>query len=610
MKNLRIPRDQVKVPKEKFTKFYKKFRTVADLVRNREWKEVYSQFYDFDEYELEIQIQPEEDPETFSVERQLREFEKCALSFNYFCHKYVKIFHPTEGLLPCILYKYQRHVIDEYEDNRFTIISKFRQGGLTTIAVLWGVWTCLFRENKKIMLLSKTDREALAAGEIAKRALEHLPSWLKPKMDAMSKHEKVFQETGSSLSFYTPEAARGKSLTILIIDEAAFIDDMETHWKAMYPTISTGGACYIISTVNGLGNWYEETYHEAEAGQNDFKVIDLDYWLHPDYCDPNWEKTARANMGEKSFQQEILRSFLGSGDTYIPPHILRELTEQTRDRMPIRVLFPKWANRQERNVEWEPGALWIWKEPKEGYEYIIGVDCAEGVGDNGDNSSFQVINAQTMEQVAEFISNKIPPNHYASIVQQIGIYYNTALVVVENNAVGSAVVNNLYLTLAYDNLYHQAKKEGQPGVKIGPQNRTVYLEALQNRLMNGNLIINSRRLVTELTTFRFDPKKKRAEAQKGRHDDAIMAMCIALHTRDAIMHEMPVGVKVAEETTNINAEMFEEIRKEILRDAPMDLFSEKDKDIDPFYFDREEELPGIAFTFRRKHDTILKEFGW
>jgi phage FluMu gp28-like protein len=50
----------------------------------------------------------------------------------------------------------------------------------------------------------------------------------------------------------------------LIIDEAAFIEKMDDHWKAMYPTLSTGGNCIAISTVNGIGNWYEETYTKAQ----------------------------------------------------------------------------------------------------------------------------------------------------------------------------------------------------------------------------------------------------------------------------------------------------------------------------------------------------------
>ena len=615
--DLKINREDVKVPKEKFHRFYKRHATVGDVVNTPEFKDVYSQFYDFTDDELGIAIKPDDNPNKYSKARQDEELAKCCDNFFYFCHRYVKIFHPTDGLLRCILYKFQRHVIAMFESNRFAMTSKFRQGGLTTISVLWALWKCMFDEDRQIMLLSKTDREAMAAGEICKRAMDHFPEWLRPRMSTDSKHEKIFEDTGSSLRFFTPEASRGKSLSFIIIDEAAFIKDMDIQWQAMYPTISTGGNCYVVSTVNGIGNWYEETYHKAKAGKNEFKIIDLDYWIHPDYCNPEWVRKTRRNMGEKAWKQEVLRDFLGSGETYIPSHILKELAERTETLEPIHVMFEKYANKEtiaeEWNENWRSGALWIWQEPKEGYEYIIGVDSAEGVGEDGDNSAFQVLNMQNMEQVAEFSSNRVPPNLFSNVIQQIGILYNNALVVVENNSIGSAVASNLFLTLGYDNLFHENKRntEGKPGIKITSNNRSIYLEALQNRLINGTIIINSRRLVTELNTFVYDRQKKRAEARKGRHDDLIMSLCITIYTRDQLMHDIPVGVYIPEETNKINEEFFDEIRQEILKSMPKDDLDDDELAVDPFYFEENsEDGGGLALNFYRKNDKILKEFGW
>ena len=113
--------------------------------------------------------------------------------------------------------------------------------------------------------------------------------------------------------------------------------------------------------------------------------------------------------------------------------------------------MPQWQNVGEKYKHWERGALWLWGEPQEGREYIIGVDCAEGVREGGDNSCFQIIDMQGLEQVAEFYSNNVSPNVYAQILQQIGVYYNTALVVIESNGVGSAVANALHMGLNYDN---------------------------------------------------------------------------------------------------------------------------------------------------------------
>ena len=77
-------------------------------------KNYYSNNYDpkyfgFTKYELEIDpSETVEQIEEYSFEKQKEEIIKCAFSFNYFCHKYIKITHPRKGLLPFILFKYPK----------------------------------------------------------------------------------------------------------------------------------------------------------------------------------------------------------------------------------------------------------------------------------------------------------------------------------------------------------------------------------------------------------------------------------------------------------------------------------------------------------------------
>ncbi|MHA2043216.1 MAG: phage terminase large subunit family protein [Candidatus Thorarchaeota archaeon] len=609
-------------PEEPFEDFYKSEEYVRDLLERPEWEGMYKHFYTISEDELDIPThETVQDLEAFTPEQQAEEIVKCGLSFEYFCHRYVKILHALHGTIPFLMYNYQHTVIKEFNDNKFNIISKFRQGGLTTVAVLWGLWQSIFHKDQNILVLSITDREAITAGEIAQRAIDNMPVWLyqdEENKATLSKHEKVFPTTGSKITFHTPKAARGKTATMIIIDEAAFIPNMHEHWKGMYPVISTGGKVNVISTVNGLGNWYQEIYYEAEAGDNFFNVIDLDYWEHPQYANPDWAKRTEANIGKLAWKQEILRSFLGSGNTYFSMEIVSELDKVTRDIGYVRAAFPKWVNVNDETrakFDWGEGSLWIWKEPIDDHEYIIGVDCAEGIGQKGDNSAFQIIDAGTLEQVAEFYSNTIPPNVLSKILSQIGIYYNTALIVVENASIGGAVLNALQHDLAYDNLYYEEKniRAGRPGIKPNTQNRSLLLEGLQNRLLNGTIRINSRRLVHEFKTFRFNAQRKRAEAEVGRHDDAIFAMCYALYVRDTNMRDLPVGADIPDEMMKVfKSEAYEEIKAEILKGSPDDWIDRSNKEdmFDPLYYREEDGLPPIDFNIKRKYNKILREFGW
>src|SRR5690606_14033295 len=126
--------------------------------------------------------------------------------------------------------------------------------------------------------------------------------------------------SGSTIMGYTPKAGRSYTATLLIIDEAAFIPKMSENWASIYPTISTGGRCIVISTVNGTrgdGRWYYETYMDALKGVNGFNIINLQYTEHPDYSQPGWAEEQRKILGDKRFRQEVLGDFEGSRDTYI-----------------------------------------------------------------------------------------------------------------------------------------------------------------------------------------------------------------------------------------------------------------------------------------------------
>ncbi len=590
------------------------------------WKGKYSSLGNYYKYEYkskyyeltadELTIDPDEtidQIENYDWEQQKLELTRCSNNFGYFCHKYVKIGHPIKGLIPFVLFKYQHRVIDCIENRRFNIVSKFRQGGLSTLAVIWSLWRGLFKFNETIMLLSKADREAMGVGEIAVRAMRFLPSWMQPEMTASNKHEQSFAETGTSLHFLTPVAARSKSITWLIIDEGAFIPNMDQNWKAMYPVLSTGGSCVCISTVNGLGNWYEETYHKAMEGSSPFHVIELDYTEHPDYDNEKWVQETRANLGEKGWRQEVLRDFIGSGSTYIPPDTIRDLAKKVREKTTIRRRFPEYNNhdRSLANATWEDkGALWIFKEKVDGREYIMGVDGAEGIGEDGDNSCIEVIDSQTCEQVAEFYSNSCPTDKFAKIIEQIAMYYNHALVVVETSGgAGVAIIAKLQ-EYYYDNLYYDvvSKNVERPGVKMTKTNRVAILEALQNRLLNESLPIASTRFMRELDTFIWNKEKQRAEPQKNKHDDALFAMAHAVYVRDQNSRQptfFPTDA-LPEITDAFRLEMYEKIRQEIYHGAPEEWIDPVDRDMPSANDD--EDVFAEYYSRKRPYDKILREF--
>jgi hypothetical protein len=127
-------------------------------------------------------------------------------------------------------------------------------------------------------------------------------------------------------------------------------------------------------------------------------------------------------------------------------------------------------------------------------------------------------------------------------------------------------------------------------------------------VLTGTLRINSRRLVRELKTLEYNPTTKRAEAQKGKHDDAIMALAMALWVRDQIMRDIPMGADVpAEVMDTFKSQTYEDIKREILEGAPKNWIEEEP---DFLAGERGDILPGVIFNYKRRYDALLKEFGW
>ena len=355
------------------------------------------------------------------------EFKKCKDDPIYFISNYIKVTHPVRGLVPFKLYPFQKDILGALKDHRFNILRKFRQAGCTTISAAYSLWMIVFQKHKQVVILSKGDAESTEVLDRIKIMYEELPQFLKPAMIEDNKHTMKLS-TGSSIKSRPSGKQSGRSLagSLLIIDEAAFIENIETIWAAVYPIISTGGRAFVLSTVNGIGNWYYDVYNDAKSKKNSFNPIDINWESHPEYKRQegfshlyeemekkglkvdDWETTTKANMPMKQLLQEYECEFLGTGETYIEGYLLQRLVDDINSEYWI-----KYNNKMR-----------VWKEPQPEHEYVIGVDVS--LGRSQDYSAFHIFNSYTGEQVAEFYSNKTPINELAQILTNEANLYNNA----------------------------------------------------------------------------------------------------------------------------------------------------------------------------------------
>ena len=458
--------------------------------------------------------------------RQVKEIIKCGKDPVYFFNKHLKIQHPVQGLIPFNTYPFQDDCVQDFIDHRFNIILKSRQLGLSTLTAAYATWMALFQKDKNILIIATKLSVAQNFIKKVKVMIRSVPKWLVLPTIVSNNKQLIEFSHGSSIKAIptSDDAGRSEALSLLIIDEAAFVRNFDELWTGLYPTISTGGRVVLLSTPNGVGGQYHEIYVNAEAGLNEFNAIKLPWDVHPERGQEWFEKETR-NFSERKVAQEYLCDFASSGETFLSSPDLTYLYENIKS--------PVDRAGHDMNV-------WIWKQALTDHKYILSADVARG--DSKDYSTFHIIDVTEGEVVAEY-KGKIPPDAFAELIFEFGIRYSKALVCPENNSYGYATILKLK-ELNYPALYYRRRKAVYIGDYVPPGNtdvagfttsgktRNLILTKLEEVIRNKQLKVYSSRLHDEMKTFIW--KGNKAQAMKGNYnDDLVMSLAIGVWLYDS-----------------------------------------------------------------------------
>lgn len=458
-----------------------------------------------------------------------KEILKCGKDPVYFFNRYVKIQHPQKGAIPFKTFDFQDNCVNDFLKHRFNVVLKARQLGLSTVTAAYALWMILFRENANVLVIATNLRTAKNFIKKCKYMLKNLPPWL-VLCDIESETVQTIETSrGSTLKAVptSPDAGRSEALSLLIIDEAAFVRDFEELWKGLLPTLSTGGRAIVISTPNGTGNKFFEIYDKAEKGDNEFNPIKLHWTVHPER-DEKWFLEQTKNMSAKDVAQEHECDFIASGDTFIDPSIIEKLRKKIKE--------PMKRVGEDRNV-------YIWEEPKDEHKYILSADTARG--DGKDYSTFHIIDATEAEVVAEY-QGRLPPDRFAELINEFGLLYNKAVVCPENNSVGYATIQRLCY-LGYPRIYNSKEKtlniwgqmhdgslqkpSGDLGLFTSGEKKKVLLTKMEELLRNEVVKVYSARFHRELKTFVWLTSNK-VGAESNKNDDLVISLAIGLWLLD------------------------------------------------------------------------------
>jgi uncharacterized protein YifN (PemK superfamily) len=468
------------------------------------------------------------------------EYAKCAGDMVYFFKKYVYIQHPIKGRIKFNLYHFQERVLQEIVKNRYNLILKSRQLGISTLSAGYALHLMLFNTDKNVLAVATKQETAKNLITKVRFMFKNLPSWLKCGVLEDNKLS-LRLSNGSQIKAVSSssDSTRSESVSLLIVDEAAFIDGIEDIWASAQQTLTTGGGAIVLSTPNGVGNFFHEQWEKAsaklgDANESRFNPIRLHWSMHPER-DQKWRDEQDKLLGKRLAAQECDADFLSSGMTVVQMEDILYYEKNT-------VTDPV----DERGIG---KSLWVWKQPEPGRQYIVAADVARG--DASDKSTFHVFDVESMEQVAEF-RGLIDTKSFGDMLVSIGTEYNDALVVVENSIIGWAVLQQI-IDRGYKNLYYtqqnlkyvdptkqasnrinHLEKKSVAGFSMSVSTRPLIIQKIEEYCREKSISIRSKRLISELKVFVWKNGKAQAMTDK-YNDDLVMAFGILLWIRDTSM---------------------------------------------------------------------------
>jgi hypothetical protein len=515
-----------------------------------------------------------------SKEQAILEYAKCVKNTPYALRTYLQTYDNTQSkYVPLELFPDQVRLIEDYDTHEENIALKYRQAGVSTVTSAWVSKKLVFASKtkpEKILIIANKQDTSIEMANKVRAFVEQWPSWLGVTFSGEKNAQKHFKlSNGCEVKAVatSKDALRGYTPTILIFDEAAFIDADDDFWSACMASLSTGGKVIVISTPNGFDPIYYSIYDQALRGMNDFKITEM-YW----YRDPRYSKDLKLikvkdivhyllNRGDykddeitidysevdpyqrnfdeikklfadgykpysswfeamakklkfdrRKIAQELECNFLGSGDSVIPSDVIERMKEN---------------DIKNPDYKFMGGALWQWKEPVPGHKYIMGIDVSRG--DSEDFTTFNIIDFDEREQVLEYLG-KIPPDVAAEVAIKWAVMYSAFIVIDITGGMGVSTSRKLQ-ELGYKNLYidgvNIADKwkydpkalEKIPGINFNSK-RVQIIAAFEEALRHG-FHIRSSRLLNELNTFVY--VNGRPDHLKGQHDDLIMSCAMAIY---------------------------------------------------------------------------------
>lgn len=548
-------------------------------------------------------------------QEQFKKIKEVCDDFERYCLNNLKIKNIFGEIVPLVFNPIQKiiiaKVLDDLENKRPIryIILKARKEGVSTLVEAMIYWWTATHKNVKSKIVAQDQATAEELFAMFKRYHENSLPLFKPTAKYSTRTDVTFdRDDGTGLkseidvaSAKTTSTGRGQTIQWVHGSEVAFWNDGDEIMSGLLqavPSVANTGI-FLESTANGMGDFFHKTWQAAKAGNSVFKPLFFSWLDFPDYKAPvpeNFKPTddeqkimaeygasaeqicwRREKMKEfandpNKFYQEYpisdIEAFLSSGQSRFNIGILVKMAEKAYEPKNYDLLEEKTTNKDNvfekqmqltafRLVEVPKSPLKVWKQPVQGRKYVIGADVAEGIG--GDFSVATIMDIENTETVARWRGD-VEPAEFGEVLEQLGRYYNRALVACEINNHGLTTVQRLR-DMHYDNIYRREsgvderfeEYTSKLGWKTDRKTKPLMINALSEAIYTGKLTDYDPIFIRECMEYVVDDRG-RTNAQVGSHDDCVISTAIALQVfdwTDAVVQNRSIPSRVPKKYLDI-----------------------------------------------------------
>jgi len=261
-------------------------------------------------------------------EQLIIEATKCMKNTPYAMRTYLQTFDNTvKKYVPLDLFPDQVTLVEDYDNYNENIALKYRQAGVSTVTAAWASKRLVFAKKnnpEKVLIIANKLDTAVEFANKVRSFTEQWPQWVgagfSPDKNA-ARHFKLINGCEVKAVATSKDALRGYTPTILIFDEAAYIEADDDFWAACMASLSTGGKVIVISTPNGYDPIYYEIYDQALRKMNTFNITEM-----------FWFKDPRYNKDLQMIKTEDLVEYLLNRENYPNTEIVDLTVENSYER--------------------------------------------------------------------------------------------------------------------------------------------------------------------------------------------------------------------------------------------------------------------------------------